>query len=105
MNNKKIKITRKKLDSLDNKLLDLIKKRTLLVNQILKRKKYKNQIVDKARIKKILKNIKSKSLKKKIDVRLTKMIWLSMIKAYIDFEYRKLKKNKITYYVEEVFFQ
>ena len=91
MNNKKIKITRKKLDSLDNKLLDLIKKRTLLVNQILKQKKYKNQIVDKARIKVILRKIRSKSIKKKIDLKVSNTIWKSMIRSFIDYEYRNFK--------------
>ena len=93
MNNKKIKITRKKLDSLDNKLLDLIKKRTLLVNQILKQKKYKNQIVDKARIKVILKKIRSKSIKKKIDLKVSNTIWKSMIRSFIDYEYRNFKNK------------
>ena len=91
--NKTINKVRRKLDSLDNRLLNIIKIRTKLVNQILKKKSNKNQIVDKNRIKKILSNIKRKSLKKKIDVKLTKMIWSNMIKAYIDFEYRKFKKK------------
>tara|TARA_B100000965_G_scaffold380996_1_gene378052 strand:- start:211 stop:492 length:282 start_codon:yes stop_codon:yes gene_type:complete len=93
MNNKKIKITRKKLDSLDNKLLDLIKKRTLLVNQILKQKKYKNQIVDKARIKVILRKIRSKSIKKKIDLKISNAIWKSMIRSFINYEYRNFKNK------------
>ena len=42
---------RKKLDQLDNKFLNLIKKRTTLVNKILKQKTSKNQIVDNKRIK------------------------------------------------------
>jgi len=91
--NRTINKARKQLDSLDNKLLNIIKIRTRLVNQILQKKTNKKQIVDKVRIKKILKNIKKKSLKKKIDVKLTKTIWMSMIKAYIDFEYRKFKKK------------
>ena len=91
--NRTINKVRRKLDSLDNRLLNIIRIRTKLVNQILEKKTNKKQIVDKTRIKKILKNVKRKSLKKKIDVRLTKMIWLSMIKAYIDFEYRKFKKK------------
>ena len=37
---------RKKLDKLDNKFLDLIKKRTHLVNQVLINKKFKKDIVD-----------------------------------------------------------
>ncbi len=84
---------RKKLDLLDNVLLDLIKRRTYLVNLVLKNKTKKNQIVDKKRIKVILKNIKKKSLKKKIDSKLTEMIWKGMIKGYIDFEYRNFKKK------------
>ena len=84
---------RKKLDLLDNKLLNLIKKRTVFVNNILQNKSSKNQIVDKKRIKIVLKNIKKKSLKKNIDVKLTQMIWKAMIRAYIDFEYRKFKKK------------
>ncbi len=93
MNYKKIKKIRKNLDFLDNRLLDLIKKRTLLVNQILKQKKYKNQIVDKKRINIILKNIKSKSIKKKIDPKITKKLWKSMIAAFINYEYRNFKKK------------
>ena len=84
---------RKKLDLLDNKLLNLVKKRTIFVKNILQNKSSKNQIVDKKRIKIVLKNIKKKSLKKNIDVKLTQMIWKAMIRAYIDFEYRKFKKK------------
>ena len=91
INNKLIKI-RKKLDKLDDKFLALVKKRTSLVNQVLLTKRYKNQIVDKKRIKKILRNIKIKSKKKNIDTRITKEIWASMIKAYIKYEYRNFKK-------------
>ena len=91
--NKTINKVRRKLDSLDSRLLNIIQIRTKLVDQILKKKNSKKQIVDKKRIKIILKNIKRKSLNKKIDVKLTKMIWLGMIKAYIDFEYRKFKKK------------
>ena len=91
MNNIKINKIRKKLDILDNKLLNLIKKRTNLVSNILKQKKYKKQIIDKKRIKKILKNIRNKSIKKKIDPIITYKIWNSMIKAFIDYEYRNFK--------------
>ncbi len=84
---------RKKLDKLDNLFLDLIKKRELLVKQVLKNKKYKKDIVDKKRISIIIKNIKKKSIKKKIDPKITKKIWSSMIKAFIDYEYRNFKKN------------
>ena len=39
--NKNLKKLRRKLDLLDNAFLNLIKKRTLLVNQVLQEKKYK----------------------------------------------------------------
>ena len=91
--NKNIGKVRKKLDSLDNKLLVLIKKRTNLVKIILQNKTSKSQIVDRKRIGVILKNIKRKSIKKKIDPKLTNTIWKGMIKGYIDFEYRKFKKK------------
>ena len=93
MKNKKIYIIRKKLDRLDLKMLNLIKKRSFLVNKILKQKKYKNQIVDKKRINKILNRIKYQSKKKKIDTKITRTIWISMIKAFIDYEYRNFKKK------------
>lgn len=92
---KKIKLekVRKKLDFLDNKLLKLIKKRTNLVNEVLKLKEYKNQIIDHKRINKILNNIKKKSQKNKIDPRITKRIWINMIRAYIDYEKRNFDKK------------
>ena len=92
---KKIKLekVRKKLDFLDNKLLKLIKQRTNLVNEVLKLKEYKNQIIDHKRINKILNNIKKKSQKNKIDPRITKRIWINMIRAYIDYEKRNFDKK------------
>ena len=84
---------RKKLDALDEKLLVILKKRVNLVNQVLKNKKYKNQIVDKKRIKEIHKTIRKKSLKSKIDPDLTKRIWKSMIKGFIEYEYKNFKKK------------
>ena len=93
MINKNVLKIRKKLDKLDNRLLNLIKKRQHLVNQVLKNKKYKKDIVDKKRIAVIIKNIKKKSNLKKIDPKITKTIWVSMIKAFIDYEYRNFKKK------------
>ena len=57
---KKLNIIRKRLDTLDNSLIKLIKKRTALVKNVLKLKEYKNEIVDQKRINKILNNIKKK---------------------------------------------
>ena len=92
MLNPKILIVRKKLDKLDEKLLILIKQRTKLVSQILSYKKRKSEIIDKKRIKIILKKIKLKSLKMKIDPLITKKIWITMIKSFIDYEYRNFDK-------------
>ena len=63
MVNKNILKIRKELDKLDNILLNIIKRRTKLVDRVIQNKKYKKDIVDKKRIKIILKNI-SKNLKK-----------------------------------------
>ena len=93
MDIKKIKIVRNKLDKLDHKLLNLIKKRTILVNQVIKIKKYKKQIVDKVRIKKVLNNVKKYSLRRKIDTKITHAIWKTMIRSYINYE-KKNFKNK-----------
>ena len=43
--------------------------------------------------KEILKNIKKKSIIKKIDPKITKKIWSSMIRAYIDYEFRNFNKK------------
>ena len=87
MNKKNILKIRKKLDKLDNSLLKIIKKRTLLVDKVIKNKKFKKDIVDDKRIKVILKNIRKKSIIKKIDPKITNKIWKSMIKAYIEYDY------------------
>ena len=92
MKNKKLYNLRKKLDKLDDSFLSLVKKRTALVNQVLLTKKYKKEIVDKKRIKKILNNIKLKSKRRNIDEIITKDIWSAMIKAYISSEFRNFKK-------------
>tara|TARA_B100001248_G_scaffold247152_1_gene218380 strand:+ start:7550 stop:7831 length:282 start_codon:yes stop_codon:yes gene_type:complete len=93
MVNKNILIIRKKLDKLDNSLLEIIKKRSLLVDIVIQNKKYKKDIVDKKRISVILKKISKKSKKKKIDPKITNKIWKAMIKAFIDYEYRNFKKK------------
>ena len=90
---KKLYILRKKLDNLDNKLIRLIKLRTNIVKNVLKLKTQKYEIVDKKRISLILKNIKKKSIRNKIDPKITNRIWKNMISAYIDFERRNFKKK------------
>jgi len=93
MVNRNILKIRKELDKLDNKLLDIIKKRSKLVDLVIKNKKFKKEIIDKKRIFIIIKNIKKKSKKKKIDPKITDKIWRSMIKAFIEYEFRNFKKR------------
>ena len=90
---KKLNKIRLKLDKLDNSLIKLIKQRTNLVNQVLKLKDKKKEIIDNKRIKMILKNIRKKSLTNKIDPKITNRIWKNMIWSYIDYEKEILKKN------------
>ncbi len=93
MINKKILKIRKELDQLDNVLIDIIKKRSKLVDQVLKNKRYKKDIIDKKRISLILKNIAKKSKQKKIDPLITNRIWKAMIRSFIDYEFRNFKKK------------
>ena len=86
MVNKNILKIRKKLDQLDNYFLNLVKKRTLLVDKVLKNKKHKKDIVDKKRIKIILKNINKKSRHKNIDPKIE-----YAVKATIYFFFSKFK--------------
>ena len=92
-NLKELKKIRKKLDKLDDSFIMLIKKRTILVKQVLKLKENKNQIIDNKRIKYILNLVKKKSIKNKIDPKITNRIWKNMIYSYIDFEKRNFRKK------------
>ncbi len=92
MVNKNIIKIRIKLDKLDDSFLNLIKRRTKLVDQVILNKKFKKDIIDRKRINIILQKIINKSKKKGIDPKITKKIWITMIRAYIDYEYRNFKK-------------
>ena len=94
-NKKKLIILRKKLDAVDNKLLNLLKIRANHVKKVLSLKEFKKEIIDKKRINLILKNIRSKSIKKGIDPKISNRIWKNMIYAFIEYEYRNFnKRNK-----------
>tara|TARA_B100002019_G_C21180351_1_gene553351 strand:+ start:192 stop:482 length:291 start_codon:yes stop_codon:yes gene_type:complete len=93
LNKTKLNKLRVKLDRLDNSLINIVKKRTDLVKQVLSLKERKNQIVDRKRINEILKKIRKKSIINNIDPKITKRIWSNMIYAYIDFEKRNFKKK------------
>jgi chorismate mutase len=93
MINKNIIQIRKELDKLDDNLLNIIKKRSKLVDLVLRNKKFKKEIIDKKRISIILKNISRKSKSKNIDPKITHKIWKSMIKAFIEYEFRNFNKK------------
>ena len=92
-NKKKLDQIRIKFDKLDNQLLSLIKVRTGLVNKVIKLKQHKKEIVDNKRINIILKKIKQKSIKLKIDPKITYRIWKNMIWSYINYERKYFKKK------------
>ena len=93
INKKKLLVIRTKLDKLDNELLRLIKKRSNLVNEVLKVKIHKKEIIDQKRINFILKKIKKKSIQLNIDPKITNRIWKNMIWSFIDYEKRNFKKK------------
>ena len=92
---KKINISkiRKKLDKVDIKLLKIIKERALLVDQVLKLKKNKSEVIDKKRINFILKRIKSYSKRLNLDPEISVNVWKIMIKNFIKYEYKKFKRK------------
>ena len=92
-NKKKLDLLRIKLDKLDTELLILIKKRSNLVNEVLKVKSKKKEIIDQKRIGFILNKIKKKSIQLNIDPKITNRIWKNMIWAFIDYEKRNFKKK------------
>tara|TARA_B100000745_G_scaffold109229_1_gene70042 strand:+ start:169 stop:450 length:282 start_codon:yes stop_codon:yes gene_type:complete len=93
MNKKKLKIARKKVDQLDKKIFNLIKRRTKIVRYMLSLKQFKNQIVDQKRINVILKNIRKKSVQHGVDPKVTSRIWKTMIWSFIDYQRRNFKKK------------
>ena len=93
MRKNKLKLARKKIDQLDQRIFNLLKKRTQIIRYMLSLKKFKNEIIDKRRNSEILKRIRNKSIKNGIDPKVTKRIWKSMIWSYVDFQKRNFKKK------------
>ena len=93
MNKKKLILARKRIDRLDNKIFNLVKKRTKIVQHMMNIKNLKKQIVDHKRINEIFKKIKKKSIKNNIDPRITSQIWKSMIWAYVKYQRRNFKRK------------
>ena len=93
MDRKRLKKERKNIDIIDQQIFNLIKKRTAVVKKMLILKKNKYEIVDHKRINEILLKLKNKSIQNKIDPKLTKRIWKSMIWSYVDFQRRNFRKK------------
>ena len=93
MNKNKLKQARNKVDQLDQKIFNLIKKRTQIVKYMLGLKKSKREIIDHKRHSEIFRKIKIKSIKNGIDPKITKRIWKAMIWSYVDFQRRNFKKK------------
>ena len=93
MKKNKLKLARKKIDQLDHKIFNLIKKRTQIIRYMLSLKKFKNEIIDKRRNSEILKRIRNRSIKNGIDPKITKRIWQAIIWSYVDFQRRNFKKK------------
>ena len=93
LNKKKLNQLRIKLDKIDNSLLNLIKERSIVVNEVLKVKTHKKEIIDQKRIAFILKKIKKKSIQLKIDPKITNRIWENMIWSFVNYEKRNFKKK------------
>ena len=93
INKKKLNLIRIKLDKLDTELLKLLKKRSDLVNDVLKVKIHKKEIIDQKRINFILKKIEKKSKQLQIDPKITNRIWRNMIWSFIDYEKRNFRKK------------
>ena len=93
MKKNKLKLARNKIDQLDQRIFNLIRKRTQIIRYMLSLKKFKNEIIDKKRNSEIMRKIRNKSIKNGIDPRITKRIWQSMIWSYVDFQRRNFKKK------------
>jgi len=93
MINTKLKKARIQIDKVDKDIFMLIKKRSKIVKYMMTLKKHKKEIVDNKRIREILKKIKRKSIKNKIDPKITNRIWKSMIWSYVDYQRKNFKKK------------
>ena len=93
MNKKKLKLARKKVDQLDHKIFNLIKKRTQIIKYMLSLKKFKKEIIDHKRNNEIFTKIKNKSIRSNIDPNITRRIWKAIIWSYVDFQKRNFRKK------------
>ena len=95
MNKNKLKQARNKVDQLDQKIFNLIKKRTQIIKYMLSLKKFKKEIINRKRNNEILRKIRVKSIKNGIDPKITKRIWKAIIWSYVDYQRRNFKNNTL----------
>lgn len=76
---------RELIDSIDDKILNLISERKNLVIEAVKLKT-KDQIVDSERIEKIIQKLSKQAVKKKLPDGLVEKLWNTMIQEFIDYE-------------------
>ena len=78
---------RELIDSIDDKILNLIAERKNLVIEAVKLKS-KDQIVDSERIEKIIQKLSKQAVEKKLPDGLVEKLWNTMIQEFIDYETR-----------------
>ena len=93
MNKNKLKVARNKVDQIDKKIFNLIKKRTQIIEYMLSLKKFKKEIVDHKRNNEIFKKIRNRSIINGVDPKITKRIWKAMILSFVDFQRKNFKKK------------
>ena len=93
MKKNKLRFARNKVDQLDQKIFNLIKKRTQIVKYMLSLKRFKNEIIDQKRNREIFRKMRNKSIQNGIDPKITKRIWEAIIWSFIDFQKRNFKKK------------
>ena len=92
-NSVKMREIRKRIDTVDSRLLPLMVKRSFLVNKALALKTKKSEIVDIKRINQIKRKISIQSKKLGANPKLISNIWISIIKNFIEFEKNNFKKK------------
>ena len=84
---------RKKIDKLDQQMLDLIECRKKLVDQVVKLKT-KDEIIDQVIINIILLKLDSEAKKKKLPQKMVRDMLKKMIDGFIEYEKKFFEKNE-----------
>ena len=95
MINKNILIIRKKLDKLDDSLLDTIKKRTKLVDAVLKNKKYKKDLLEKIKQDVMISQKEIKALEEKVGLSSKEVKEINRSMSMGETKMRRAKKDMV----------